>query len=63
LLERLGFTCVRSKGSHFAYRHSDGRATTLPYHGPALLSVKFIKRLLGQIGVSDEDYVRLVSKL
>ena len=63
LLEGLGFSCVRSKGSHFAYRHPDGSATSIPFHGSGQLSVKFIKTVLMQIGLSDEEYIRLVAKL
>jgi predicted RNA binding protein YcfA (HicA-like mRNA interferase family) len=30
-LEKLGFVCTRkSKGSHFRYKHPDGRKTTFP---------------------------------
>ena len=32
LLQRLGFSAVRQKGSHVFYRHADGRTTTLPNH-------------------------------
>jgi predicted RNA binding protein YcfA (HicA-like mRNA interferase family) len=41
ILEHLGFVEVRQRGSHRQYRHSDGRATTVPFHArdisPALL--------------------------
>jgi predicted RNA binding protein YcfA (HicA-like mRNA interferase family) len=30
-LEKLGFSCTKkSKGSHFRYKHPDGRKTTVP---------------------------------
>ncbi|MDD9988089.1 MAG: type II toxin-antitoxin system HicA family toxin [Spirochaetaceae bacterium] len=31
-LERLGFHIIRTKGSHWFLRHSDGRATVVPAH-------------------------------
>ena len=42
LLEALGFTEVRQRGSHKQFRHLDGRTTTVPFHAgrdiaPALL--------------------------
>ena len=33
LLDCLGFTLVRQRGSHRQYRHADGRRTTLAFHG------------------------------
>jgi predicted RNA binding protein YcfA (HicA-like mRNA interferase family) len=33
VIESLGFTYVRTKGSHAVYRHPDGRAVVLPQHG------------------------------
>jgi len=32
ILEKLGFTEVRQRGSHRQYRHTDGRQTTVPFH-------------------------------
>ena len=32
LLEKLGFTLVRQRGSHCQFRHPDGRGTTVPDH-------------------------------
>lgn len=32
LLEGLGFSELRQKGSHKQYRHPDGRRTTVPFH-------------------------------
>lgn len=46
LLEGLGFVCVRSRGSHFAYRHADRRMTAVPFHGSEALSVKLIPQIL-----------------
>ena len=31
-LEQLGFFEARQKGSHKQFRHTDGRATTVPFH-------------------------------
>ena len=33
ILENLGFVEVRQQGAHKQFRHSDGRATTVPVHG------------------------------
>jgi predicted RNA binding protein YcfA (HicA-like mRNA interferase family) len=62
LLEGLGFRCTRSRGSHFFYRHPDGRTTTIPFHGAEALSAKLIGIILDQVGLTDEDYRRLVAE-
>ena len=33
LLLKLGFEEIRIKGSHHRLKHSDGRITTVPFHG------------------------------
>jgi predicted RNA binding protein YcfA (HicA-like mRNA interferase family) len=33
ILEKLGFVEARQRGSHKQFRHSDGRNTTVPFHG------------------------------
>jgi len=33
ILNDLGFEEVRQRGSHKQFRHSDGRQTTVPFHG------------------------------
>jgi len=50
-VERFGFRHTHTTGSHFVYKHPDGRKTTIPQHageeiGPGLL-LKIIKRDLG----------------
>jgi predicted RNA binding protein YcfA (HicA-like mRNA interferase family) len=56
VLELSGFSCVRSKGGHFQYRHSDGRNTTVPFHGSELLPISLIKRILSESRINEEDY-------
>jgi predicted RNA binding protein YcfA (HicA-like mRNA interferase family) len=51
ILERLGFVEVRQKGSHKQYRHADGRATTLPFHGKRDISPVLLRRIAGDIGL------------
>jgi predicted RNA binding protein YcfA (HicA-like mRNA interferase family) len=63
VLELAGFTCTRSRGSHFAYRHPDGRATAVPFHGSKLLSVGLTTQILGQAEISEEQYRSLVAQL
>ena len=47
ILNRLGFTAARQKGSYVFYRHPDGRTTTVPNHpGRDLAPVKAIIELI-----------------
>lgn len=47
MVEKLGFTRVRQKGSHIRFKHDDGRMTTIPDHGtrdvPRGLLVKIVR--------------------
>ena len=41
IVKKLGFVFIRQRGSHMFFKHSDGRATVIPYHpgnkiGPGL---------------------------
>lgn len=52
LLERLGFVEVRQKGSHKQFRHSDGRATTVPFHAGRDVSPLLLRRIAEDIGLT-----------
>jgi predicted RNA binding protein YcfA (HicA-like mRNA interferase family) len=49
LLERLGFTVVRQKGSHIQLRHKDGRGTTVPMHKGRDISPSLLRKIAGDI--------------
>ena len=55
LLRTFGFQCVRQRGSHMQFRHSDGRCTTVPDHALSLL-----RQIAKDIGMAPEDFVRSV---
>lgn len=52
LLEGLGFVEVRQRGSHKQFRHSDGRATTVPFHGGREISPVLLRRIARDIGLT-----------
>jgi len=62
ILLHLGFSFIRQKGSHKFYHHPDGRYTTIPHHGNEDLGRALILKILKQIELSPEDYVRLLRK-
>ena len=57
LLEKLGFTEVRQKGSHTQYRHPDGRGTTVPFHAGRDISPTLLRKIAKDIGLTAEELV------
>ncbi|OOV34470.1 hypothetical protein BO91_01535 [Candidatus Synechococcus spongiarum LMB bulk10E] len=60
ILTRLGFVCVRQKGSHRQFRHSvDGRQTTVPVHGSRDIRPQMLACIARDIGLNVRDFVRM----
>jgi predicted RNA binding protein YcfA (HicA-like mRNA interferase family) len=57
ILETLGFTLVRQRGSHMQYRHSDGRGTTVPNHAGRDISPILLRQIARDIGMTAEDLI------
>jgi predicted RNA binding protein YcfA (HicA-like mRNA interferase family) len=57
ILTEFGFVCVRQRGSHMQFRHSDGRATTVPDHGGRDISPALLRRIARDIGMAAEEFV------
>jgi len=61
LLEKIGFSCTRkSKGSHFRYKHPDGRKTTVPVHKGKDISRGLLRKILRDIDISVEELNKLL---
>ena len=58
VLNSLGFALVRQRGSHRQYRHSDGRGTTVPFHGSRDIAPPLLRRIIKDIGCTPEDFLR-----
>jgi predicted RNA binding protein YcfA (HicA-like mRNA interferase family) len=60
-LEKLGFSCARkSKGSHFRYKHTDGRKTTVPVHKGKDISRGLLRKILRDVDISIEELKKLL---
>ncbi len=57
LPETLGFLEVRQKGSHKQFRHSDGRATTVPFHPGRDISPILLRQIARDVGITPEGLV------
>jgi predicted RNA binding protein YcfA (HicA-like mRNA interferase family) len=57
-IESLGFVEVRQRGSHKQFRHADGRVTTVPDHRGRDISPNLLRKILEDIRVKPEEFVR-----
>jgi len=55
LLVRLGFTWVRTGGSHRTYIHADGRITQVPFHSGDV-PTGLLRRIIGSIRITVEQF-------
>lgn len=58
VIESLGFTYVRTKGSHAVYRHPDGRAVVIPQHGTIKRGT--LASILRQAGIKPDEFRELL---
>ena len=57
ILETLGFTLVRQRGSHMQYRHMDVRGTTVPNHPGRDISPILLRQIARDIGITAEEFL------
>lgn len=58
ILERLGFVEARQRGSHKQFRHTDGRATTVPFHSNRDISPTLLRQIARDIGLTAEELLK-----
>lgn len=58
LLEMLGFTEIRQRGSHKQFRHPDGRCTTVPFHVGRDISPILLRQIAKDIGLTVEALLK-----
>ncbi|WP_081917981.1 type II toxin-antitoxin system HicA family toxin [Methylobacter sp. BBA5.1] len=58
LLEILGFTQIRQRGSHKQFRHPDGRCTTVPFHAGRDISPILLRQIAKDIGLTVEELLK-----
>jgi predicted RNA binding protein YcfA (HicA-like mRNA interferase family) len=63
LLFNPGFQNTRSKGSHFFYRHPDGRTTTIPNHQGRDITRPLIREILREIELTPEQFIQELDKI
>ena len=55
ILNKLGFTEIRQRGSHKQYRHPDGRSTTVPFHAGRDISPILLRQIARDIQMTVEE--------
>ncbi len=58
ILNALGFVEVRQRGSHKQFRHTDGRATTVPFHAGRDISPILFRQIAKDIGLTVDELLR-----
>jgi predicted RNA binding protein YcfA (HicA-like mRNA interferase family) len=58
ILTKLGFKEARQRGSHKQFLHTDGRFTTLPFHGSRDISPILLKQIAKDIGITIDEFLR-----
>ena len=57
-LESVGFSYVRTKGSHAVYRGQDGRVAIIPQHG--VVKRGTLASILRQAGLTPAEFLQLL---
>lgn len=61
--ESKGFRWVRSNGSHNIFRNASGKIIVIPDHGSQVIVRPLLRKILRDIGISPEEYDRLLKEL
>jgi len=59
-LQRLGFSLVRIRGSHYFVRHADGRCTVVPVHRGESIGRGLLARILRDCEITGDEHRRHV---
>ncbi len=55
-LGRLGFVNTRKRGSHFFFRHNDGKTTVVPVHPGKTIGPGLMRSILSDIKLSADEF-------
>ena len=58
ILETLGFSEVRQRGSHKQFRHPDGRTTTVPVHRGRDISPILLRQIAKDIRLTVDQFLK-----
>ena len=58
ILNKLGFTEIRQRGSHKQFRDTAGRSTTVPFHQGRDISPILLRQIAKDIGLSFDEFLK-----
>ena len=59
ILEKIGFEMIHGKGSHFRFKHPDGRRTVVPVHANEKIGKGLLRQILNQVEITKEKFEEL----
>ncbi|MDA3938589.1 MAG: type II toxin-antitoxin system HicA family toxin [Spirochaetia bacterium] len=60
ILEKFNFEIVRTKGSHYFLRHSNGRSTTVPVHSNESIGIGLLLQILKDCEIDKKDFLKMI---
>ena len=60
ILQRLGFSVARVKGSHHFLKHPDGRCTTVPVHSGEEIGTGLLSKILRDVELPKDELEKLL---
>ena len=61
--EKTGFVWARCVGSHNTFRNADGQIVVIPDHGAKEIVRPLLRKIIRDLGLSIEDYSRILDDL
>ena len=61
--ESCGFDWQRRQGSHNTFKNPEGRIIVIPDHGTQVIVRPLLRKILRDIGISVEEYRKILEKL
>ena len=58
ILQHLGFTEVRQRGSHKQFRHADGRQTTVPVHKGRDIAPGLLRQIIEDVRLTADEFLQ-----
>jgi predicted RNA binding protein YcfA (HicA-like mRNA interferase family) len=63
VVERAGFQWLRCEGSHNVFRNDAGATVVVPDHGSMVIVRPLLRKILRDLGISVEEYERILDDL
>ena len=63
VVERAEFHWVRREGSHNTFRNEEGHIIVIPDHGSQVIVRPLLRKILRDIGMNLEDYLKILEEI